>query len=152
MQRGYCPGQHAALGGVLLAAMHRIWRRNSSARVGIDWRLIWICGGEKGKIRVSVDPVYGHLSRHLLVLPMLNPWGDTIMRDEVKAAIVTAVLIFAFAIVFKSVLAKPQNVVPLFLVPAFFYFGYVAGQRGFKVWLAGTLAITIALGILYALP
>ena len=73
------------------------------------------------------------------------------MRDEAKAAIVTGVLIFACAIVFKSVLAKSQNVVPLFLVPVFFYFGYVAGQRGFKVWLAGTLAITIALGILYAL-
>jgi len=74
------------------------------------------------------------------------------MRDEVKAAIVTAVLIFTFAIVFKDVLEKPQNVVPLLLVPAFCYFGYVAGQRGFKVWIAGTLAITIALGILYALP
>jgi hypothetical protein len=82
---------------------------------------------------------------------MLNPRGGAIMRDEVKAAVVTAVLLLACAIVFKGVLAKSQNVVPLFLVPLFFYFGYVAGQRGFKVWLTGTLAITVALGILYAL-
>jgi hypothetical protein len=73
------------------------------------------------------------------------------MRDEVKAAIVTVVLIIAVVVVFTLVLSKPQNVVPLYLVPVFAFFGFVASLQGLKVWTIGVVVITIALGILYAL-
>lgn len=63
-----------------------------------------------------------------------------------------AVLILTIAVVFSQVLEKPQNVVPLYLVPAFLYAGYASVEGGFKAWLAVTLAITVALCILYALP
>jgi len=43
------------------------------------------------------------------------------MRSEMKAAIVTAVLIMGIAVLFRSVLNKAQDVVPLFMVPAFVY-------------------------------
>ena len=43
------------------------------------------------------------------------------MRSEMKAAIATAVLIMGIAVLFRSVLNKAQDVVPLFMVPAFVY-------------------------------
>lgn len=45
------------------------------------------------------------------------------MRNEVKAGIVAAVLIMGVAVLFRSVLNKPQDVVPLFMIPAFVYMG-----------------------------
>jgi hypothetical protein len=73
------------------------------------------------------------------------------MRNELKAAIVTAILILGTAVVFRSVLNKAQDVVPLFLVPAFLYAGYGIASAGFKAWLTLTLAVTLALAIVYAL-
>jgi len=40
-----------------------------------------------------------------------------------KAAIVTAVLVMGIAVLFRSVLNKAQDVVPLFMIPAFVYMG-----------------------------
>ena len=74
------------------------------------------------------------------------------MRNELKAAIVTAVLIIGIAVLFRSVLNKAQDVVPLFLIPAFVYMGYTIAAAGFKAWLILTLAVTTALVVLYALP
>ena len=45
-----------------------------------------------------------------------------------------------------------QDVIPLFLVPAFLFAGYAVADAGFKVWAAMTIAITILLTLLYALP
>ena len=73
------------------------------------------------------------------------------MRDEVKAAIVTVVLIIVVIVVFTVILSKPQNVVPLYLVPVFAFFGFVASLQGLKVWTIGVVVITIALSVLYAL-
>ncbi|MBE9506257.1 MAG: hypothetical protein IMY84_05515 [Chloroflexi bacterium] len=74
------------------------------------------------------------------------------MKNEFKAGIVAAILIMAVAVLFSSVLNKSQNVVPLFLVPAFLFAGYAVGDAGFKVWAAMTIALTILLAVLYALP
>jgi len=40
---------------------------------------------------------------------------------------------------------------PLFLVPIFLYVGYITGKASLKVWIGVTVAITLALSILYAL-
>ena len=74
------------------------------------------------------------------------------MKNEFKAGIVAAILIMAVAVLFSSVLNKSQNVVPLFLVPAFLFAGYAVADAGFKVWAAMTIALTVLLALLYALP
>ena len=74
------------------------------------------------------------------------------MKNEFKAGVVAAILIMAVAVLFSSVLNRSQNVVPLFLVPAFLFAGYAVGEAGFKVWAAMTMALTILLAVLYALP
>ena len=74
------------------------------------------------------------------------------MKNEFKAGIVAAILIMAVAVLFSSVLNKSQNVVPLFLVPAFLFAGYAVADAGFNVWAAMTIALTVLLALLYALP
>ena len=74
------------------------------------------------------------------------------MKDEFKAGIVAAVLIMAVAVLFSSILNRSQNVIPLLLVPAFLFTGYAVGSAGFKAWAAMTIAITVLLALLYALP
>ncbi|MBN1153217.1 MAG: hypothetical protein JXA58_08395, partial [Dehalococcoidia bacterium] len=60
--------------------------------------------------------------------------------------------IMSVAVLFSAVLNRSQNVVPLFLVPAFMFAGYAVGGAGFKVWAAMTIAITVLLALLYAMP
>ena len=72
------------------------------------------------------------------------------MRSTIVPAIVTGVLIMMIAVVFRSILHKSIDVVPLYLVPIFFYIGYLTGKSS-KVWIATTLVITVALTMLYAL-
>jgi len=74
------------------------------------------------------------------------------MKDETKAAIVAAILILGVAVLFSTVLNASQNVVPLFLVPAFLFAGYAVRNGGFKMWAILTVAITLLLAALYALP
>lgn len=74
------------------------------------------------------------------------------MKDEFKAGIVAAILIMGVAVLFSSVLNRSQNVIPLFLIPALLYAGYAVGNAGFKVWAGMTIAITVLLALLYALP
>ena len=74
------------------------------------------------------------------------------MRNEIRAAIAAAILTSAIAFVFTSVLRMSQNVVPLFLVPVLLYAGYAVATGGFKLWLAVTLALTLGLALLYAMP
>jgi len=74
------------------------------------------------------------------------------MKTETKAAIVAAVLTMGIAFVFTSVLHKSQDVVPLFLVPILLYAGYALTSGGFKLWLAVTVFISLAMAILYAMP
>lgn len=74
------------------------------------------------------------------------------MRNETRAGIVAAVLIIGVAVLFGSVLNRPQNVVPLFLVPAFLFAGYAVAAGGFKMWAILTIAVTVLLAVLYALP
>ena len=64
---------------------------------------------------------------------------------------ITAVLTLGVAVVFRSVLNEPQDVVPLLLVPVFLYTGYITGKASPKVWIVVTVSITLALAILYAL-
>lgn len=74
------------------------------------------------------------------------------MIEKLAIPAVTAVLTLAVAIIFRSVLNEPQNVVPLFLVPILLYTGYITIKAGPMVWIGVTVAITLALAILYALP
>jgi hypothetical protein len=71
------------------------------------------------------------------------------MRKELKAPLITAILILGIAVLFQAVLDKPSEVVPLFLVPALLYVGYLIAPAGFKAWVILTLAISVALTILY---
>jgi hypothetical protein len=63
---------------------------------------------------------------------------------------VAAVLTLGVAVVFRSALGKPQDVVPLYLVPVFLYMGYITAKAP-KLWIGLTIVITVALVILYAL-
>jgi len=72
------------------------------------------------------------------------------MKHEFKAGILAAGLIMIVAVLFSSVLNKSQEVVPLFLVPAFLYAGYAISEAGFKAWAVMTIAITVLLVLLYA--
>ena len=74
------------------------------------------------------------------------------MKKEFKAGIVAAALIMGVAILFSGILNRSQDVVPLFLVPAFLYAGYAVATAGFKVWAAMTVSITVLLAMLYAIP
>jgi hypothetical protein len=74
------------------------------------------------------------------------------MKNEFRAGIVAAILIMAVAVLFSVVLNKSQNMVPLFLVPAFLFAGYAVASAGFKVWAVMTVAITVLLTLLYAMP
>ncbi len=74
------------------------------------------------------------------------------MKNEFKAGIVAAALIMCVAVLFSSVLDRSQNVVPLVLVPAFLFAGYAVSSAGFKLWAAMTVALTVLLAILYAMP
>jgi hypothetical protein len=74
------------------------------------------------------------------------------MRQELKAPLITAILILGIAVLFRTVLGKPSEVVPLFLVPAFLYVGYLIAPAGFKAWVILTLAVSVALAALYATP
>ena len=73
------------------------------------------------------------------------------MTEKLVIPIVSVVLALAVAVVFRNILNVSQNVVPLFLVPIFLYVGYITGKASFKVWIGVTVAITLALSILYAL-
>jgi hypothetical protein len=73
------------------------------------------------------------------------------MKNETRAAIVAAALTLGIVFVFTDVLHKSQDVVPLFLVPIFLYAGYALAGGGFKLWMAVTVFISLALAILYAL-
>lgn len=74
------------------------------------------------------------------------------MKDEFKAGLVAAALIMVITVLFSSVLHKSMNVVPLLLVPALLFAGYASAQGGFRTWLILTLAISISMAVLYALP
>ena len=73
------------------------------------------------------------------------------MKDETKIAIVAAVLVVGLAIVFKSVIHKPLDVTPLYLIPPCLYVGHITGKAGAKVWIGVTLFITLAMAVVYAL-
>jgi len=73
------------------------------------------------------------------------------MTEKLVIPIVSAVLALAVAVVFRNILNVSQDVVPLFLVPIFLYVGYITGKASLKVWIGVTVAITLALSILYAL-
>ena len=72
------------------------------------------------------------------------------MKDEIKTAIVTAVLMIGLIIIFKNVIYKPLNVVPLYFVPVFLYIGYITRRFGAKCWIGWTLFLTLAMAVLYA--
>jgi hypothetical protein len=72
------------------------------------------------------------------------------MKDETKTAIVTAVLMIGLIIIFKNVIHKPLNVVPLYLIPVFLYIGYITRRVSAKLWIGMTLFITLAMAVLYA--
>jgi hypothetical protein len=77
------------------------------------------------------------------------------MREKIGAYVpegTVVILTLGVAVVFRSLLQKPQDVVPLCLVPAFFYISHVADKAGPRLWLAATTAITVLLALLYALP
>jgi hypothetical protein len=74
------------------------------------------------------------------------------MKNEFKAGLVAAALVLGVAALFSGLLNKSQDVVPLFLVPAFLYAGFAVAPAGFKVWAAMTISVTVLLVMLYAIP
>ena len=69
---------------------------------------------------------------------------------KLAPVVVTVVLIILIVVVFQSIIHKSLDVVPLYLVPIFFYVGYLTGKLP-KVWIGITIVITVALAILYAI-
>jgi len=72
------------------------------------------------------------------------------MKDEMKTAIVAAVLMMGLVILFKNVIHKPSDVTPLYFIPMFLYIGYITAKAGATVWIGMTLFITLAMAVLYA--
>jgi hypothetical protein len=73
------------------------------------------------------------------------------MKEPVKLAIVTAVLMMAVTIFFKNIVHESQDVVSLSSIPFYLYVGYLTWKYGgAKLWIAITLLITIATAVLYA--
>ncbi|GAI01508.1 unnamed protein product [marine sediment metagenome] len=72
------------------------------------------------------------------------------MKDEIKIAIVAAVLTMGVVIFFKNVIHKPSDVIHLFFIPVFLYTGYITGKAGVKVWIGVTLFVTLGIAALYA--
>ncbi len=73
------------------------------------------------------------------------------MKEPVKLAIVTAVLMMAVTIFFKNIMHEPQDVVSLSSIPFYLYVGYFIWKcGGAKLWIGITLFITLAMTILYA--
>ncbi len=72
------------------------------------------------------------------------------MKDEIKTAIVAAVLMIGLVVFFKNVIHKPSDVTPLYLIPMYLYCGYVTAKAGAKIWIGVTLSITLAIAVLYA--
>ena len=72
------------------------------------------------------------------------------MKDEIKTAIVAAVLMIGLVVLFKNVIHKPLDVTPLYFVPMLLYIGYVTRKPGAIAWIAVTLFITLAMAVLYA--
>lgn len=72
------------------------------------------------------------------------------MKDEIKTAIVAAVLMIGLVIFFKNVIDKPSDVLPLYFIPMFLYIGYITAKASAKVWIGVTLFITLAIAVLYA--
>ena len=87
----------------------------------------------------------------MLVISVYIPEGEKMIK-KLAIPIVSAVLALAVAVVFRSVLNEPQDVVPLYLVPIFLYTGYITGKASPMVWIGVTVATTLALSIVYALP
>ena len=71
-------------------------------------------------------------------------------KDEIKIAIVAAVLMMGLVIFFKNVIHKPSDVLPLYFIPMLLYCGYITGKASAKVWIGVTLFITLAIAVLYA--
>lgn len=72
------------------------------------------------------------------------------MKDETKILVVAFTLPLLLAIFFKNIVHKPQDVVPLILVPILLWIGYITGKANAKVWMGITLFITVAMAVLYA--
>ena len=72
------------------------------------------------------------------------------MKEDTKILLVALILPLLIAIFFKNIVHKPQDVVPLFLVPTLLWIGYITGKASASVWMSTTLFITAALTVLYA--
>ena len=71
------------------------------------------------------------------------------MKEDTKILVVAFILPLLLAIFFKNIVYKPQDVIPVSLVPIYLWMGYITGKGGAKVWIGVTLFITLALAALY---
>jgi len=72
------------------------------------------------------------------------------MKEDTKILLVAFFLPLLIAIFFTNIVHKPQDVVPLFLIPTLLWTGYITGKTSANVWIGTTLLITAALAVLYA--
>ena len=72
------------------------------------------------------------------------------MKSNMMPVLVTVVLTLIIVFVFKTVLHRPLEVIPLYLVPIFFYIGYLTG-KSYEIWVGITVAVTVVLVLLYVL-
>jgi hypothetical protein len=70
------------------------------------------------------------------------------MKSNLIPVTVTVVLTVLLAVIFKTLLHKPLDVVPLYLVPIFFYIGHLTGKSP-ETWAGITVAVTVVLVLLY---
>lgn len=73
------------------------------------------------------------------------------MKSNVMPVAVTVVLTAVVVLVFRVLMHRSLDVVPLFLVPVFFYIGYLTG-KSYEIWTGTTVAITVVLVLLYVFP
>jgi hypothetical protein len=64
---------------------------------------------------------------------------------------ITIVLTALIVLVFRVLMHRSLDVVPLFLVPIFFYIGYLTSKSN-EIWMGVTIAVTVVLVLLYVFP
>ena len=65
--------------------------------------------------------------------------------------LITTALVLLIVLVFRMLLHRSLDVVPLYLVPVFFYIGNLTGRVS-EIWAGITIAVTAILILLYVFP
>jgi hypothetical protein len=73
------------------------------------------------------------------------------LKSNLMPVMITIVLTALIVLMFRVLMHRSLDVVPLFLVPFFFYIGYLTSKSN-EIWMGVTIAVTVVLVLLYVFP